>query len=100
MVKDGGLVTVYDPSTGDLVYHKRAAASGTYYCSPVAANGHIYLTTLADGTVSVLKAGTPKPELVAQNPPLGERVSATPAFADDTIYLRTAGHLYAFGEKK
>jgi hypothetical protein len=27
-------------------------------------------------------------------------VSATPAIADDTIYIRTAGHLYAFAEKK
>jgi hypothetical protein len=27
-------------------------------------------------------------------------VAATPAIADDTLYLRTAGHLYAFAEKK
>jgi hypothetical protein len=33
---------------------------------------------------------------VAENSPLGERVSATPAIADDTLYVRTAGHLYAF----
>ena len=98
MLKDGGLVTAYDAETGDQVYHKRAIASGTYYASPVAANGHIYFTSLADGTVTVLKAGTKAPEVVAQNPPLGERVSATPALADDTIYLRTAGHLYAFAE--
>jgi hypothetical protein len=27
---------------------------------------------------------------------LGERVAATPAIADDTLYFRTAKHLYAF----
>jgi outer membrane protein assembly factor BamB len=31
---------------------------------------------------------------------LGERVAANTAIADDTFYLRTAGHLYAFGAKK
>ena len=64
----------------------------------VAASGNIYLTSLADGTVTVIKSGS-TPELVAQNPPLGERVAATPAIADDTLYLRTAGHLYAFAEQ-
>ena len=64
------------------------------------ANGYIYLTSLNDGTVTVLKAGLGKPEVAIRNPALGERVSATPAIADDTVYIRTAGHLYAFAEKK
>ena len=75
------------------------AAAGSYYASPVAANGNIYLTSLNEGIVTVLKAGAPKPEAVAENPPLGERVAATPAIADDTLYVRTAEHLYAFAEK-
>jgi outer membrane protein assembly factor BamB len=101
MVKDGGLVTAYDAKTGKVVYlQERAAAAGRYYASPVAANGHIYLTSLDDGTVTVLKAGSAKPEVVVQNPALGERVAATPAIADDTLYIRTARHLYAFAGKK
>jgi outer membrane protein assembly factor BamB len=101
MVKDGGLVTAYDAKTGNDVYlHKRAAAPGRYYASPVAANGNIYFTALDDGAVTVLKAGAEKPEVVAENPPLGERVAATPAIADDTLYVRTDKHLYAFGGKK
>ena len=90
MVKDGGLVTAYDAKTGKEVYvQERAAAAGRYYASPVAANGHIYFTTLDDGAVTVLKAGADKPEVVAKNPKLGERVAATPAIADDTLYVRT-----------
>jgi outer membrane protein assembly factor BamB len=98
MVKDGGIVTAYDAETGEEIYQRRAIASGNYYASPVAANGNIYFTSLTDGIVTVLKGGADKPETLAENPPLGERVAATPAIADDTLYIRTAGHLYAFAE--
>jgi outer membrane protein assembly factor BamB len=101
MVKDGGLVTAYDARTGtDLYLQERAAAPGRYYASPVAANGHVYFTSLEDGVVTVLKAGAEKPVVVARNPKLGERVAATPAIADDTLYVRTEKHLYAFAEKR
>jgi hypothetical protein len=99
MVRDGGIVTAYDAATGEQAYQKRAVATGSYYASPVAANGNIYFTSLQDGAVTVLKAGTSKPEVVAKNPPLGERVAATPAIADDTLYMRTAESLYAFAEE-
>jgi outer membrane protein assembly factor BamB len=100
MVKDGGVVTAYDAKSGDKIFEKRAAASGSYYASPVAADGHIFFASLADGAITVLQAGAMKPEVVAENPPLGERLAATPAIADDTLYVRTAGHLYAFATKK
>jgi outer membrane protein assembly factor BamB len=101
MVKDGGLVTAYDAKTGGEIYTlERIAGPGRYYASPVAANGKIYLTSLEDGVVTVLKAGTTKPERLVKNPKFGERVTATPAIADDTIYLRTASKLYAFAEKE
>ena len=101
MVKDGGLVTAYDAKTGKDVYvQERVASPGRYYASPVAANGHIYLTALDDGVITVLKAGADKPTVVAKNPQLAERTAATPAIADDTLYARTAGHIYAFAEKR
>jgi outer membrane protein assembly factor BamB len=101
MVKDGGLVTAYDAMSGKPLYvQERALPGGLYWASPVAANGHVYFTSLEDGVVTVLKAGSARPEVVARNPGLGERVAATPAIADNTLYLRTDGHLYAFAEKK
>jgi outer membrane protein assembly factor BamB len=101
MVKDRGLVTAYDAKTGKELYlQERAAAPGRYYASPVAANGYIYFVSLEDGAVTVLKAGSPKPEVAARNPKLNERVAATPAIADNTLYIRTEKHLYAFAEKK
>jgi outer membrane protein assembly factor BamB len=100
MVKDGGIVTAYDAKTGDEIYvQERAIAGGKYYASPVAANGNIYFTSLEDGVITVLKGGVDKPDVVVTNPKLGERTSATPAIADDTMYVRTAGHLYAFASK-
>jgi outer membrane protein assembly factor BamB len=99
MVKDGGIVIACDAATGNQVYQERVAAIGPYYASPVAADGRIYFTSLQTGVVTVLKAGSDKAIVVAQNPELGERCSATPAIADNTLYIRTATHLYAFAEK-
>lgn len=98
MVKDGGIVTAYDAPSGEQLYQKRIAAPGKYFASPVAANGCIYFSSLDDGTITVLKAGAASPEVVGRNPPLGERIGATPAIADNTLYVRTAKHLYAFSE--
>ena len=98
LVKDGGVVTIYDAKSGKQTFQKRAAASGRYYASPVAANGYIYFTTLDDGVITVMKTGGTKPEVVVKNPSLEERVAATPVIADDTLYVRTAGNLYAFFE--
>jgi outer membrane protein assembly factor BamB len=75
-------------------------APAEYWASPVAASGYIYFVSLEDGAVTVLKAGSATPEVVARNPKLGERVAATPAIADNTLYIRTEGHLYAFAEMK
>jgi outer membrane protein assembly factor BamB len=100
MVRDGGVVTAYDLKTGEEIYQKRVAGGGPYYASPVAAGGNIYFSSLQDGTVTVIKAGSTNAEVIAKNEPLGERVSATPAIADSTLYIRTAGHLYAFAAEK
>lgn len=100
VVKDGGIVIACDAETGKTSFQERLAATGRYYASPVAAGGYIYLTALESGSITVLKVGPEKPTVVAQNPELGERVAATPAFADDAIYMRTATHLYAFAEPK
>ena len=101
MVKDGGLVTAYDAGSGKVLYAaERVGAPGKYYASPVAANGHIYFTCIDTGAVTVVKAGTSKPEVVAKNPKFNERIAATPVLADNCIYVRTEQHLYAFEAKK
>jgi outer membrane protein assembly factor BamB len=93
VVKDGGLVSSVDAETGKPHYHrKRLGAGGDYYASPIAAGGRVYLASL-NGEIVVIEAG-PELKILASND-FEERLSATPAIVGDTLYLRTAKHLYA-----
>ena len=64
-------------------------------CSSVFADGRIYFSN-KEGTVFVLKAG-PEFEILAENHfPAG--FNASPAFAGDTLILRSFTHLYRIGQ--
>ncbi|OWK47174.1 hypothetical protein FRUB_00873 [Fimbriiglobus ruber] len=92
-----GGVTARDVKTGKDVYLDEGVGLSGVYASPVASNGNIYLFGL-DGSVVVLEAGDSP--TVVHRAKLGERVAATPAIVDGTLYVRTAKTLYAFAEKK
>ena len=97
MVKDGGIVTSFNPETGEVFKTGRSKdAIGAYFSSPVAADGKVYLLS-NDGKVSVLKAD-PQWEVLAVND-LGEECQATPAIGGRSIYIRTARALYSFSQK-
>jgi outer membrane protein assembly factor BamB len=94
-VRDGGLMTSLDPQTGEPFYaQERLGAAGSYYASPVAADGRIYVASLP-GKLSVVKAGGAMPE-VLHTSDFGERILATPAIIGKNLYLRTQTKLYAF----
>jgi outer membrane protein assembly factor BamB len=95
LVKNGGVLSCYEAATGKLHYQKRLEAAGSYYASPVAGDGKIYTASM-DGIVVVVEAGH-ELHVVARNN-LEERLMATPAIVDGKLYIRTAGHLYAFGK--
>jgi outer membrane protein assembly factor BamB len=96
LVRDGGMLSSLDARTGQPFYtQERLGASGSYYSSPVAADGRLYLASLS-GKLTVIKAGGDKPEILHQAD-FGERIFATPALVDDKLYVRTAKHLWAFG---
>lgn len=99
LVKDGGLMSSFDAKTGELAYvqERLTDASGTYYASPVAAAGRIYLVSLK-GKLSVVKAGGDKPMLLHQAD-FGEAIDATPALVGERLYLRTRTKLLAFGPR-
>jgi outer membrane protein assembly factor BamB len=97
-VKDGPLMTCLDAKTGKPIYEaQRVRAGAKYYASPVAADGHIYLSAL-DGTIAVVAAGDDEPETV-YSVKLAEGIRATPALANNTIYVRSDKFLYAFAAK-
>jgi outer membrane protein assembly factor BamB len=96
LVKDGGMASCFDAKTGKSYYEKeRLDAAGSYYASPVAADGRIYFISLT-GKVTVVAAGGEQPKMLSQAD-FKERICATPALVEKTLYLRTASALYAFG---
>ena len=96
LAKDGGFLTTYDVKTGQVVLNKeRLGLEGDIYASPIATDGKIIIASQR-GKVVVLKAGDTLE--VLHRADFGEPIAATPALVDHTLYVRTAGHLYAFGE--
>jgi outer membrane protein assembly factor BamB len=91
---NGGIVYCRLASTGALLYSGRVGALGYYYSSPVAADGRVFIAS-EEGIVSVLDAGD-QLNVLARNT-LDGAILATPAIVDGKIYVRTATHLYAFG---
>ncbi len=94
LVKDGGIFTSLDPKTGTILKQGRlTGALDTYYSSPVAAAGKLYLFS-QNGTATVLRAGAQWETLTTVE--MDEPIFATPAFVDNKMYLRTRGALYCF----
>jgi outer membrane protein assembly factor BamB len=91
-VRDEGILGTYDLKTGATLYRQRT--NTTHSASPIASDGKIYLAA-EGGEVIVLKAGRTFAQ-VARND-MGETVMATPAIANNTLYVRTAGYVYAIG---
>lgn len=97
LVRNGGLASCLDAATGAYRFQEeRLGALGDYYASPVAAGDQV-LAISQPGVAVVFRAGDTL-EVLARNP-LGEEVLATPAIAENTLYLRTKSSLYAFRER-
>jgi outer membrane protein assembly factor BamB len=95
MVTNGGVVSCMDATSGKLLFRSRLGAGGAYFASPVMAGGNVYFTS-GDGVISAIRDND-KFELVARND-LQEPIFATPAIVDGAVYVRTTGHLFAFGK--
>ena len=94
LVKDGGIVTSIQPRDGAILKQGRlAGALDTYYSSPVAAAGYVYLTSQT-GKISVLKAGA-QWEVLAIND-MEDECFATPAPVGSRLYVRTRSAMYCF----
>jgi outer membrane protein assembly factor BamB len=96
-IKNGGLASCYDATSGKAFYQdERLGALGDYYSSAVAAGGKIYIAS-QQGTVVVYEAGE-NLNVLARNK-IGEQIFATPAVVEGKIYLRTTEAVYAFEER-
>lgn len=90
------MISCVDLKTGKPHYSsQRIQGISATYASPVAANGHVYLTGRR-GTTVVIK-DSDKLEIVASNS-LGETVDATPAPVDNQLFIRGEEHLFCIAE--
>jgi outer membrane protein assembly factor BamB len=95
LIRSGSILVCRELETGKLIYEERIAPPNGYFASPVIANGCLFFAS-DRGNITVVKAGD-LPEILAQNK-LGASVFASPAIADNALYVRTAGHLWVFEE--
>jgi outer membrane protein assembly factor BamB len=97
VVKNGGILTAFHPSTGEVLKTGRVrGALGGYSASPVAADGKIFLVS-EEGKLAVLRAGADWDVLAVND--LAEGAFATPALSGGRIYVRTDEALYCFGSR-
>lgn len=97
LLRNGGIFSSLDPRTGEVLKRGRLeGALGTYYASPVASGGRLYLAS-QDGHIVVVKAG-PDWEVESVGD-LGEPVFATPAIAEGRLYVRTPSAMYCFARE-
>jgi len=89
------VLTCLRASSGEELFRERIGALGQYSASPIAGDDKIIAASVR-GTVTVIQADD-KLHVLSRTD-FGEKIYATPAIADNTLYLRTAGHLYALGE--
>ncbi len=94
LVKNGGLASCFNATNGEPAYREeRLGAIGDYFASPIAAGGKICAAS-QPGTIVIFAAGDTLDVLARNN--LQEPIMATPAIVENTLYVRTRDHLYAF----
>jgi outer membrane protein assembly factor BamB len=97
VVTDNGVTYALDAKTGTTIWGPTRLKSGTYSASPVLADGRVYATN-EDGITSVFKAAATF-ELLAENP-LNDYTLSSAAVSDGQIFIRTAKHLFAIGNRR
>ncbi|MGI9472028.1 MAG: PQQ-binding-like beta-propeller repeat protein [Rubripirellula sp.] len=89
MNSDDGVVSCREPSTGDIVWQKRAG--GEYAASPIYADGRIYLFSI-EGDILTIQPGESF-QLLAETK-LGDGFMASPAVVGNDLILRSKSDLY------
>jgi outer membrane protein assembly factor BamB len=91
-----GAISCASTTDGEILW--RARLRGSFWTTPVLAGGHLFCIN-RDGLTNVVRPNDERGELVAEND-LGEPVFASPAVADDAIYIRTDPHLWKISAQR
>lgn len=96
VLMDRGFFLCYDAKSGKEIYGKQRIArdAGRFSASPWAYNGHIFCLS-EDGDTYAIQAG-PEFKVTAKNH-LEGMAMASPAIAQNSLYIRTQHHLYRIG---
>ena len=94
---NNAILSCLDSKTGDtLLERTRLPGLSNVYASPVGAAGRIYITD-RNGTTLVLKRSN-ELEVLATNK-LDDTIDASPALAEDTLFLRGRKFLYCIQQQ-
>jgi outer membrane protein assembly factor BamB len=96
LIRSGGLLVCRDLETGRLIYENRVGSPAGYFASPVLAGSNLFLAS-DQGIVTIVRAGDTF-EVLARHE-FKEPIIASPAVANNRLYLRSAQHLWAIGSK-
>jgi outer membrane protein assembly factor BamB len=88
-INRAGVLNCGDTATGQVLWQLRL--KGAIWGSPVLVRDHMYLIN-RDGLGLVVQLGE-KPEIIGEGP-LGEEVLASPAVADEALFIRSKNHLW------
>lgn len=95
LIKDSGIGTCLNAKTGAELWQKRIG--GNYRASPIAVGNHVYVTSQKGKTTVLDLADDFKPLATNQ---LDGVFLASPAAADNCLFLRSDKHLYCLGVGK
>lgn len=84
----------FDATNGELLWE--FDAENGFYSSPVFASGQVYIFDM-EGQAYIFEPGR-ELQLIS-SPKLGEKVFATPVFADGRLYIRGSSKLYCIGNE-
>ncbi len=91
-----GMLSCVDAASGKPFYlSSRIPGLDNIYASPIAAGGHVYLTSRNGTTVVIKDAETLQIEATNS---VGETVDATPAPVDNQLFIRGEKHLFCIAE--
>ena len=85
VVDRNGYISCIEAKTGKLIWQKRM--KGRFSASPILANNLIYFFN--EDTVCTIIKPTRELEIVAENKLSDDKLMATPAFDENSIYIRT-----------
>lgn len=87
-----GVLACYDAKSGEKLWEQDNG--GSFYSSPVFADGKVYITDMSGKTYIV--KNTRDYQLIG-TPELGEKIVCSPVFQDGKVYLRGMNNLYCIG---